>query len=108
MGRLGIPFLKRRILLYLIDRALTETNHMKILREVASKNVPTGNRAGKARNTEHDDLATKISLLKPGKCLPVECEDEREVTNLTSAIRRRIKGVRCEVRGTTVYFSLKG
>jgi hypothetical protein len=80
---------------------------MKILREVAQKNVPS-TRTGRQRNTEHDDLASKIANLKPGKVLPVECEDEREVTNLVGAIRRRVKNVRAEVRDNTVYFSLKG
>lgn len=104
-----LPFLKRRILLYLINRALQTESQMKVLAQTSSKNVPTV-RSGRVRNTEHDNLAAKISSLKRGKVLPVECEDEREVTNLTSAIRRRLakNSVRCEVRGNIVYFSLKG
>lgn len=83
---------------------------MKVLAQTASKNVPpSASNAGRQRNTEHDQLASKISSLKQGKVLPVECEDKREVTNLVSAMRRRLgKSVLCEVRGNVVYFSLKG
>jgi hypothetical protein len=37
---------------------------MKILREVAQKNVPSTRGAGRQRNTEHDGLASKIASLK--------------------------------------------
>lgn len=82
---------------------------MKVLAQTSSKNVPP-TRAGRQRNSEHDNLATKISSLKPGKVLPVECEDEREVANLIGSIRRRLgkSVVRCEVRESVIYFSLKG
>lgn len=81
---------------------------MKVLPQTASKNVPSTRGGGRQRNTEHDALASKISNLKPGKALPVECDDEREVTNLVGAMRRRLgKNVLCEVRENVVYFSLK-
>lgn len=83
---------------------------MKVLAQTASKNVPSTRNRGRERNTEHDALASRISTLKPGKVLPVECEDRMEVRNLVSAMRRRFdkNAVKCEVRENVVYFSLKG